>query len=178
MYSGVIREHWRRRVARWGGAYPPFVRELFEFRHGAVVLRDTDGSLYVGQRARGRLRFGLRNVRRVDPAQSTLWLFPLLESDPADVPPEVLAQLPTDRILIDALESGGSWASLAVDWLSATGHISQVVRSALAAFAHGRLGTQSSRHAARSLLKATEPPGGRIRDDQLRAERGSKDPSA
>jgi hypothetical protein len=103
-----------------------------------------------------------------------VWLFPLLELEPSELPADVLSELPLSRILADALEDG-YWAPFAVEWLKRTG-VPEEVRPSLLAFAHGKSGTQAARHSARRVLKATEPAGrGRAADDRLRPPDGAPD---
>jgi hypothetical protein len=119
------------------------VEKLIELGKGSAVVRDKKGRLLV----RGR---------EVDP-ELPFALLPVLALDADALPNDVLSALPIDEILKLALrqESGNYRPRLALQWIART-TASDDVRAVLAEFAHGRLGSQPTRHDARRLLKETE----------------------
>jgi hypothetical protein len=92
---------------------------------------------------------------RTDPSEPT-GLLPVLEVGPTKVSDDALAALPIPQLLKLALSSDSDyWSSLAVEWIGQTG-IRGDIRDALVECAHGRRGTQKSRHAARRILRDSE----------------------
>ena len=119
----------------------PRVEELIVLRSGTAVRRDEEGRLLVGS-------------RQVD-VESPFALLPVLELHARALPSDVMSALPINEVLAIALrqESGDYWPRLAVDWIART-TVSEEVRAALKEFAHGRLGSQRTRHDARRLRHA------------------------